>query len=166
MFKRARRALMLATAGAVVLTVAVPAVSAQAYSVGSYYKLVNYTGGYCADITSYGDFLAADSCVQGASSQKWLLESSSDAGEYKFHNEQYGGCIQDINGEAFDSLCSGGDNTQRFALQSTSRSGYYKVVVESNGQCLTVTAAPYLAVAFEACAQGDGDQYWKLQAAS
>lgn len=166
MFRRARRALLLATAGTVVLTVAVPAVSAQAYSVGNYYKLVNYGSTVCAEIAAYNTQLDGYHCGQGVDSQKWLLESSSDAGEYKFHNQLYGGCITDeASGKAWDDLCAGGENTQRFALQSTSRSGYYKVVAESDGKCLTDSTSDGY-IYFQSCAQGYGYQYWELQAAS
>jgi hypothetical protein len=165
MLRRAWMALLLATAGTLVLTVAVPAVSAQAYSVGNYYKLVNYDNGACADIPSYQSYLVADECAQGAGSQKWLLESSSDAGEYKFHNQRYGGCITWYYLGPYDALCSQGTNTQRFALHTTSQAGYYKVVSEYNGQCMTENSIA-LTIDWLPCAQGDGEQYWKLQAAS
>jgi hypothetical protein len=64
MFKRARRAVVLATAGTAVLTVALPAVSAQAYSVGNYYKLVDYYNGTCGDISGYPDYLSIDTCAR------------------------------------------------------------------------------------------------------
>jgi hypothetical protein len=162
MFKRARRALLLATAGTMVLTVAVPAVSAQAYSVGNYYKLVNYSNGNCADVAGFGSSLVIEPCAQGVGTQRWLLESAT-GNTYKFHNQQAGGCIQDVGGTAYDELCTGGEDVQRFTLTSTSRSGYYKVADQGDGWCLTTN--PEL-LEFDPCQQGDGEQYWELQAAS
>ncbi len=163
MFRRAWRALLLASAGMVVLTLAVPVVSAQAYSVGNYYKLVNYVDQQCLYTSGYKEWLFPEGCAQGNSSQKWLLESGS-GGSYKFKNQQYGGCMEDLAGNPFDDLCTGGEDIQRFILQSTSRPGYYKIVVQSDGSCLTDLdpAEPQ----FDLCAQGNGQQYFALQAAS
>jgi Ricin-type beta-trefoil lectin domain-like len=167
MLTRARTTmtLLLATAVAVLLTVALPAVSAQAYTVGNYYKLVSFsTPGDCMDIATYESLIIPHFCAQGSDEQKWLLESTSDSGYYRFHNKRFGGCITYQSNGAFDDLCSSGDSRQRFAIQSTSQPGYYKLVVQSNGQCMTYVSAGY--VGMRACAQGDGTQYWKLQSAS
>lgn len=50
-------------------------------------------------------------------------------------------------------MCSGGENAH-LAVR------LYKVVVEPNRQCLTDIGVTLMS---QACAQGDGLQYWKLQ---
>lgn len=154
---------MAATAGAIALTVALPAVSAQAYTVGDYYKVVNLSSGFCIDANSgYNSSVGIDPCHQGTTSQKWLLESTSDSGYYKFHNQAVGGCLDEAEGYYLgDDLCVSGSTTERFALQSTSQSGYYKLVDQSTGQCVYYSEG---SAYFQACAQGADDQKFELQA--
>jgi ricin-type beta-trefoil lectin protein len=162
-------ALLVTVAGTVGLTVAVPAVSAQAYSVGTVYKIVNLYDGECLDAVSSGYQVFEEPCAQGAANQKWLLESTSASGYYKFANQGYAGCLDAPDGyyfpDAFNDACSTGASAERWALQSTSTSGYYKLLNQFNGNaCLFDYGQAVAEVAN--CAQGATNQKWKLQLAS
>ena len=165
----ATAALALAAAGSVgataapalAVTGAAPASARPDYTAGNTYKLVQTEGGtnYCLVLGASELF---QKCTQGANDQKWVLQSTTFPGQYKWaqYTDGHNWCLDGDTVDGVFQVCSPGDGNQEFQLESAT-GGTYKIFQHRGGNkwCLDYKFT------FAACSSGDGYQRWTLQSA-